>query len=170
MKPEDKLREDILYWEEQEREAKETLRYTAEMLPRLREGLLAIQGNGSRGSSRAQGVEKPASSASAGLQETKPLGGVSPSPIPLTGGCGEQVLQALPNQAELALTPNQIVEHLAEYGYPYSRGAIDYNLRALYAGKKIDRVKPKRGSHAVWAYFIPLQKQQPVEPESQLLG
>lgn len=168
MKPEEKIQADILYWEEQEREAKETLRYTTEMLPRLREGLLATQKNG--GGSHAQD-EKPARPSADSPGGAKPLGGVSPSPIPLTGGCGEQIMQTLPNQSELALTPNQIVDYLAEYGHPFSRGAVDYNLRALYAAKQIDRVKPKRGAHAVWAYFIPLQPQLPVQPENpQLLG
>lgn len=167
MKPEEKLQADILYWEEQERDAKEVLRYTSEMLPRLREGLLAIQRNGTR--PRDEEMQSAPTSTDHPEETTAP-GGVSPSQIRLTGGCGEQILQTLPNQPDLALTPNQIVENLAEYGHPYSRGAVDYNLRALLAAKKIDRVKPKRGMNAVWAYFVPVSNDQAALETDKLVG
>ena len=150
MKPEEKLREDIRYWEEQERDATEILRYASVVLPGLRESLKRVEQNGCGPPEEGNGA--------AALQ-------ADPAPPPavtgrgdalrLHGGCEDQILQAL-GYVGGELTPNQLMDYLKEHGRAFSRGAVDYNLRALYAQKKIDRRKPTvRGMHAVWVYFLP---------------
>jgi hypothetical protein len=154
MKVEEKLKEDIRYWEDQERDASEILRYASVVLPRLRESLLEIERRGQAAALALQEVALPPLRVTETENEALPAQPANGAQR-LMGDCGEQILQALAiSRGEFIA--NELVEYLRDHGTVFSRGAVDYQLRALHAQGKIRQKKPdRRGLKAVWAYCLP---------------
>lgn len=155
MKPEEKLRDDIRYWEEQEREATEILRYASVVLAGLREGLRRLGQNGRPQPEPANDTETLLAQPAVAVTPAPTVTSGSDAP-PLHGDCGEQIMQAFANNSGEELIANELMDYLEKHGTAFSRGAVDYQLRALHGQGKIGRKKPeRRGLKAVWAYYLP---------------
>lgn len=138
MRPIEKIRHDVAYWEAQEREGREMVEAAKEVLPGLRRTLERLE---DAESSRPLGSTAPKSGPDPSPPEVPQLakGAGAGDPghtVRLRGQCEDQVEQAL--EAKHPQSPADLKKFLAEHGQAYSRGAINYALRSLRKQGKIE--------------------------------
>ena len=160
MRPIDKIREDLTYWEDQERQGKEMVAAAQSMLPGIRKALEALEAMDA-GKPPAPPDTPPPDYPGGGDVTTLPkpeegekiaetssdYSAESAPQIQLRGKCHEQVEAAL--GVDSPQSSIELVEFLAKYGRGYTRGAVDYALRDLRNAGKVVEAK-KVGNLRYW--------------------
>lgn len=159
MRPIEKIRDDISYWEAQEQQGHEMVEAARSAIPGLRKTLEKLESM--EVSRRSRALERDVDGeAKASESETKPestadsgdMDGKRVPAVRLRGKAPEQVIQALGIKSPQS--SQDLQAFLAENGRSYSRGAVDYALRDLAKDGQIEEAK-KVGNVRFWKLAEP---------------
>lgn len=157
MEPIEKLRADIVYWQQQNEKARESLRVGELVLNSLLDNLAMLEPTAVGSSQVGFGPESVKAGTDIGDLRV-PERDQFPQ---LSGDATAQVEQALifksPQSTE------ELMRTLAEYGIPFSRGAVGFALRNLRDRGRIYQTH-KLGN---LAYFAPVNSKDSLEGEER---
>lgn len=157
MEPIEKLRADIAYWRQEIERARESLRVGELVLNSLLDNLAKLGATEVDQNQVGSGPEADNTRTDVGASPVLELD----EPPRFTGDATTQVEQAL--KFKSPQSTEDLMKTLADYGKPFSRGAVGFALRSLKDKGRIHQTH-KLGN---LTYFAPVNSKDPHEGEER---